>query len=169
MATIKFGLLRQDLLEALSSSGWSPQRRVSITHWVDILTREGYRSHPLAQEVLATMGGLCIEPLNPVGPNFSNDEPFNFDPISAGAGQLALATEVESILGGTYFPVGEWLSYSSVFVEAGGRVIAAGMGWIWELGTTFEEALELAVCANRPLVCLHSDPGLDPWPPIPAS
>jgi len=43
-------------------------------------------------------------------------------------------------------------------------VVAAGMGWIWELGSTFEDSLELAVCAKRPLVCLHSDLGLDPWP-----
>ncbi len=76
----------------------------------------------------------------------------------------ASAVEVESVLGGRSFPIGEWLSHSSVFVEARGRVVAAGMGWIWELGSSVEESLELAVTADRPLLCLHSDPGLDPWP-----
>ncbi|WP_223184463.1 SUKH-3 domain-containing protein [Streptomyces sp. CBMA152] len=161
---MQFESLRQDLLGALSASGWSVQRSVDTSHWVNPLEREGYRVHSLAEELLAAMGGLSIEPINRVGPNFTNGEPFNFDPLAAGAGQRDMAIEVESVLGGKYFPIGEWLSYSSVFIEAEGRVIATGMGWIWELGPTFEEALELAVCADRPLVCLHSDPGLDPWP-----
>lgn len=161
---IRFDSLSKDLLGALVASGWSATRKVDAGQWVKPLEGEGYRTHPLAEEILAVVGGLSVEPVNRVGPNFSNDEPYNFDPFAAGSGQRDLAEEVESVLGGDYFPIGEWLSYSSVFVEAGGRVVAAGMGWIWELGPTFEDSLELAVCVNRPLVCLHSDPGLDPWP-----
>ncbi|MFF5441075.1 SUKH-3 domain-containing protein [Streptomyces achromogenes] len=164
MPLICFDSLSEDLLGALVASGWSAGRQVDAGRWVEPLEREGYRSHPLAEEILAAVGGLSIEPVSRVGPNFKNDEPYNFDPFAAGSGQRDLATEVEGALGGHYFPVGEWLSYSSVFVEAGGRVVAAGMGWIWELGSTFEASLELAVCAHRPLVCLHSHPGLDPWP-----
>jgi hypothetical protein len=162
---IRFDSLSQDLIGALVASGWSAKRLVDPGQWVKPLEREGYRVHPLAEEVLAALGGLSVEPLNQVGPNFSNDEPYNFDPLAAGLGQRDFALELEAILVGQYFPIGEWLSYSSVFIEAGGRVVAAGMGWIWELGPTFEESLELAVCASRPLLCLHSDPGLDPWPP----
>ncbi|WP_078960622.1 SUKH-3 domain-containing protein [Streptomyces sp. NRRL WC-3618] len=165
MPIIRFDSLSQATLGALSASGWSPGRTVESDQWVKPLEGEGYRVHSLAEEVLAKLGGLSVEPINRVGPNFTNDEPYNFDPFAAGSGQRALAMEVESVLGGQYFPIGEWLSYSSVFIEAGGRVVAAGMGWIWELGSTFEESLELAVCAGRPLLCLHSDPGLDPWPP----
>ncbi|WP_081736502.1 SUKH-3 domain-containing protein [Amycolatopsis orientalis] len=161
---IRFDSLSKDLLRALAASGWSVGRRVDVGQWIKPLEDEGYRAHPLAEEILAVLGGLSIEPVNRVGSNFSNDEPYNFDPLAAGSGQRDLAEEMESVLGGDYFPIGEWLSYSSVFVEAEGRVVAAGMGWIWELGSTFEDSLELAVCANRPLVCLYSDPGLDPWP-----
>ncbi|MFH9073548.1 SUKH-3 domain-containing protein [Streptomyces alboflavus] len=164
MSLIRFDSLSEDLLGALGAAGWSGDRKVDADRWVKPLEGEGHRSHPLAGEILASVGGLSIEPVNRVGPNFSNDEPYNFDPFAAGSGQRDLAAEVEGVLGGNYFPIGEWLSYSSVFVEAGGRVVAVGMGWIWELGSTFEDSLELAVCANRPLVCLHSDPGLAPWP-----
>ncbi|MFD5748641.1 SUKH-3 domain-containing protein [Streptomyces sp. NPDC127033] len=164
MSVIRFDLLSEDLLGALVVSGWSAARKVDVGQWVKRLEGEGYRIHSLAEEILSVAGGLSIEPVNRVGPNFNNDEPYNFDPFAAGSGQRDLAAEVEGVLGGDYFPIGEWLSYSSVFVEAGGRVVAAGMGWIWELGSTFEDSLELAVCANRPLVCLYSDPGLDPWP-----
>ncbi|MGP2442854.1 SUKH-3 domain-containing protein [Streptomyces sp. JW3] len=161
---IRTDLLCPDLLQALRNSGWYPQRQVIVDPWVDSLRQEGYVPNAQAMEILGTVGGLAIEPVNRAGPNFSNDEPFNLDPIAAGAGQRGLAAEIEEALGGRYFPVGEWLSYSSVFVEAGGRIVAAGLGWIWEMGDTLESALELAVCADRPLVCLHSDPGLDPWP-----
>ncbi|MFH9858240.1 SUKH-3 domain-containing protein [Streptomyces sp. NPDC017202] len=164
MSLIRFDSLGEDLLGALVASGWSMGRKVDTGQWVKPLEGEGYRAHPLAEEILAAVGGLSIEPVNRVGPNFSNDEPYNFDPFAAGSGQRGLAEEIESVLGGDYFPIGEWLSYSSVFVEAEGRVVAAGMGWIWGLGSTFEDSLELAFCANRPLVCLYSDPGLDPWP-----
>ncbi|MDQ0774880.1 hypothetical protein QF026_003346 [Streptomyces aurantiacus] len=164
MSLIRFDSLSEDLRRALVASGWSAGRKVDAGQWVKPLEGEGYRSHPVAEEILAAVGGLSIQPVNRVGPNFNNDEPYNFDPFAAGSGQRDLATEVEGVLGGNYFPIGEWLSYSSVFVEAGGRVVAAGMGWIWELGSTFADSLELAVCANRPLICLHSDPGLDFWP-----
>jgi hypothetical protein len=164
MSLIRFDSLSEDLLGALVASGWSVGRKVDAGQWMKPLEGEGYRAHSLAEGVLAAVGGLSIDPVNRVGPNLSNDEPYNFDPFAAGSGQRDLVEEVESVLGGDYFPIGEWLSYSSVFVEAGGRVVAAGMGWIWELGSTFEDSLELAVCGKRPLVCLHSDPGLDPWP-----
>lgn len=149
---------------AMRASGWLPGRIVDPAEWVSPLVGEGYHASPLAVEVLSSLGGLVIEPVNVRGPNFSNDEPFDFDPIAAGSGQRELAQEIEEILGGSYFPLGEWLSCSSVFLETEGRMVASGMGWIWELGRTFEEGLELAVRAHRPLVCLHSDPGLDPWP-----
>ncbi|MFH8982963.1 SUKH-3 domain-containing protein [Streptomyces varsoviensis] len=164
MPLIRFDSLSQATLGALAVSGWNPERAVDAVQWVKPLEDEGYRIHPLAEEVIAKLGGLSVEPVNRVGFNFTNDEPYNFDPFAAGSGQRALAVEVERVLGGHYFPIGEWLSYSSVFVEEGGSVVAAGMGWIWDLGSTFEESLELAVCATRPLLCLHSDPGLDPGP-----
>ncbi|GAB3279733.1 hypothetical protein GCM10027589_06470 [Actinocorallia lasiicapitis] len=161
---IRWESISDDLLEALRSSGWSPERAIDTGPWISSLEAEGYRAHPLAVKILANMGGLVVDPLVAAGPNFNNDEPFNIDPIAAGSGQRQMALEVEEALGGSYFPIGEWMSYSSVFVEVGGRVIATGMGWIWELGNSFEEALELAISGSRPLICLHSDPGLDPWP-----
>ncbi|MGP3960717.1 SUKH-3 domain-containing protein [Nonomuraea sp. 3N208] len=166
MSKIEFDLMHRDVLAAIRASGWWPERRVDVSRWAASLAREGYNASALAREVLSSLGGLVIEPVNSSGPNFSNDEPFNFDPLLAGSGQRELSQEIENILGGSYFPIGEWLSYSSVFIEVRGRVVAAGMGWIWELGKSFEEGLELAIRAHRPLVCLHSDPGLDPWPAL---
>ncbi|WP_031525611.1 SUKH-3 domain-containing protein [Streptomyces sp. NRRL F-5123] len=161
---IDFDSLPPELRRALRESGWGPRRSVDVKPWVEQLSLEGYTSSRQAEEILSALGGLVVVPVNSVGPNFTNDEPFNFDPMSAGSGQRELAREIEDVLGGKYFPLGEWLSYSSVFVESQGRVVAAGLGWIWELGATFEDALRLTLLADRPLVCLHSGAGLAPWP-----
>lgn len=163
---IQFDSLSPNLLQALHTAGWYSGRRVDPSYWLDSLRNEGYASNAHAEEILSALGGLVVQPTSLSGPNFSNDEPFNFDPISAGAGQQGLALEIEAVLGARVFPIGEWLSYSSVFVEAGGKVVAAGLGWIWGMGSTFEDALAMAICPDRPLVCLHSDPGLEPWPPM---
>ncbi|MGV9425202.1 SUKH-3 domain-containing protein [Streptomyces sp. NPDC003656] len=123
MSLIRFDSLSEDLLGALVVSGWSAGRKVDPGQWVVPLEGEGYRSHPLAEEILAAMGGLSIEPVNPVGPNFSNDEPYNFDPLAAGSGQRGLGTEVEGVLGGDYFPIGE----GSVIPACSSKL---GGGWL---------------------------------------
>jgi hypothetical protein len=113
------------------------------------------------------MVGLSLEPAKSKGPNFFNDEPLNIDPLRAGAGQLGTVREIESILGGNYCPLGEWLSYSSVYLEASGRVVDAGIGgWLWDMGSNLESALRLAMFAERPLVCLYTPPGIEPWPTL---
>ncbi|RBQ20426.1 hypothetical protein DP939_11635 [Spongiactinospora rosea] len=164
MPEIAFSALHPEVVSALRAAGWAPGRKVATAAWVEPLVCEGHVVSPLAEAVLASLGGLVIQPVAGGEPRFSNGEPFSVDPLAAGAGQRELGREVETVLGGSYFPIAEWLSYSSVFLEAGGRMVACGLGWIWELGGTFEEGLELAVRAHRPLVCLHADPGLDPWP-----
>lgn len=166
MGLVRTGRLAPDVLRALNDAGWSSERKVDIEGWVAPLEAEGYRVHMMAAAILAEVGGLTVDPIRHSGPNFANDEAYSFDPLAAGLGQRSLAAEIEKVLGGVYFPIGEWLSYSSVFVEASGRVVAAGMGWIWGLGETFEDSLQLAIGADRPLVCLHTDDGLEPWPPL---
>ncbi|MGS2590061.1 SUKH-3 domain-containing protein [Streptomyces hebeiensis] len=120
---ISFDSLRPDLVQALRDAGWYSQRRVNAAPWLESLRQEGYVPNSKAEEILASLGGLVIEQIAKCGPNFSNDEPFNFDPISAGAGQRGLALEIEAALGGHFFrsvngsviqvsswrPVGGWL------------------------------------------------------------
>ncbi|GIF42560.1 SUKH-3 domain-containing protein [Actinoplanes xinjiangensis] len=153
-----------DLKATLSVAGWAPDRRVDVTPWVVPMEREGYRVHDLARDVLSSLGGLSVDPVKREGPNFVNDEPFNFDPFLAASGQLEIVTRLEQLLGGSYSPLGEWTNYLSVYIESRGRVVMVGGGYIWELGRNLEEALRLALFAERRLVCLHSEPEVEPWP-----
>lgn len=149
----------------LVTGGWAPERSVDIAEWVEELGEQGYRLNEAADTILHAFGGLSFGPINIDGPNFSNDEPLVVDPILAGFGHRQLAEELEAALGGNWYPVAEWLSSSSVYVEDSGWFVATGMGWIWDLGHSIEEAVEFALMANHPLRCLAVvTPGLRPWP-----
>lgn len=154
------------VLAELEAAGWTPDRSIDIPAWIEELEPQGYRLSEPAGAALRSFGGLEFGPINRTGPNFSNDEPFNIDPILAGSGHYALAEELEREIGGSWFPLGEWLSHSSVFISDRGRVVATGLGWIWDVGSSMEDAIEFALMAHRPLRCLKAlSPGAKPWPP----
>ena len=157
------------VVEELEAAGWSHDRAFNISAWAEELRPQGYHLTKVVTAALRRYGGLELNPINTDGPNFSNDEPLNVDPILAGSGHYALAEELESELGGTWYPFGEWLSSSSVFVNENGWTVATGMGWIWEVGSSVEDAIEFALMAHHPLRCLRVlAPGAKPWPPEPA-
>jgi hypothetical protein len=149
----------------LLRSGWTPDRSIDISEWEEELGAQGYRLSPTAATALRSFGELTFEPVIAQGPNFSNDEPLTVDPVLAGSGHFELAAELAAELGGNWCPFGEWLSFSSVFVEDGGRVVATGLGWIWELGESVGDAIAFALAPDRPLKCLRVlAPGAKPWP-----
>ncbi|MEU3024089.1 SUKH-3 domain-containing protein [Nocardiopsis alba] len=154
-----------ELILALQNEGWSPGRKVDVTRWVEYLKLDGYHINPTARVFLESFGGLSLSPLNREGPNFKNDEPLTIDPMACGSLHHHMATELENVPGGSFYPIGEWLSYADTFIGEDGRIVSTGMGWVWGLGENLADSLELAIFANRPLKCLHSNPGLEPWPP----
>src|SRR3569833_1694417 len=148
----------------LSRSGWTRDRFVDISEWEGELGALGYLLIPIAAMALRSFGGLTFSPVNAQGPNFSNDEPLTVDPVLAGSGHFELATDLTAELGGNWYPFGEWLSFSSVFVEDSGRVVATGVGWKWELGESVGAAIAFALATARPLKCLRVlTPGAKPW------
>ena len=162
---IDFTRFSAEVREELKNAGWTAARSVPLGDWIAELGGQGFRISTIAAEALGAFGGLSMVPVNTVGPNFANDEPLTIDPILAGSGHRELALELEASIGGNWYPIGEWLSFSSVFIEDTGWVVATGLGWIWELGPSIEEAIEFALMANHPLKCLRvlSD-GAEPWP-----
>lgn len=55
MELFRPGRLSSNVLDALTSAGWTPERKVDIKDWFEPLEAEGYRLHSLAEEVLARM------------------------------------------------------------------------------------------------------------------
>jgi hypothetical protein len=119
-SAIDYGKFSGEVRAELARAGWRPERGVPVDDWVSHLAGQGYQLSAVAERMLRVFGGLSLGPLNKSGPNFTNDEPLIFDPVSAGSGHHSLAVELAGALGGNWYPLGEWLSSSSVFVEDAG-------------------------------------------------
>jgi hypothetical protein len=153
-----------ELKHFLEASGWARGEYRDIDGLLKDLNQSGYRATETAERLLRSLYGLSIEASRNDAFGLHPCEPLVVDPYEA-ALSGGLDTEgLSEEFGGSWFPVGTWLSYSSVYVEASGAMIATGMGWYWHLGDSIEESLELAICLDRPLRCLNLDPGQAPWP-----
>lgn len=113
--------------ELLCLGGWSPERRADPAHWIAVLEREGFKSHPAAVAILESLGGLSV-PLPAAGIN-PYDHMLRFDPVEAASGEADLAEGWGADLGVELFPLGEE-------VMTGGILWAASNGWIY-LGRGF--------------------------------
>ncbi|MER5971900.1 SUKH-3 domain-containing protein [Streptomyces sp. NPDC002055] len=149
---------------ALEASGWHPGRRVDVSAEVQALEARGYVTSRTVLGFLESFSGLRVEPVNEQGPNFINGEPFIADPVGVGNRHQDEAVAIGSALNGAWFPIGWWLSYSHVFMERSGALVACANGLIWSLGDTPLAGLDFMVRADRPLVCVHAPAGVRPWP-----
>ncbi|WP_197024350.1 SUKH-3 domain-containing protein [Nocardiopsis sp. CNT312] len=153
------------MIKAMEDSGWYAERIFGdADSWYYELCSRGYPGNRMALDLIRSLGGLSIGPAENSDAHFGNYEPLNVDPFAADAMGFSFFEEMSSLVGEACFPVGEWLSYSSVFITASGRMMAGGLGYVWYLGGTLEEGVQQAVMADRDLICIHSDEGLSPWP-----
>ncbi|WP_412775467.1 SUKH-3 domain-containing protein [Streptomyces mirabilis] len=148
---IRFDSLDPDLLQALRDASWHSQRRVDASPWLDSLQQEGYQPNSKAEEILVALGGLVIEPVNKSGPNFSNDEPFNFDPISAGLASGPWHWRLRKLWGGAIFP---YRRMAQLFERLRGGRWEGRCRWPWmDLGNGFHHRRRLGVgglCRSTP-------------------
>ncbi|MFE4828725.1 SUKH-3 domain-containing protein [Streptomyces sp. NPDC056672] len=151
-------------VSALRQAGWYPGRHLDVSSDIQSLEAQGYIPSPLATAFLESFRGLKIGPARENGPNFINGEPFFVDAVGAGGRHQDESSAIGSALGGSWFPVGWWLSYSHVFMRPDGAVAAYANGLIWSIGSTPYEGLDLMVSADRPLICVHAPEGMKPWP-----
>lgn len=156
--------LNPTTVSALRQAGWYPERRIEVSADIRTLEMQGYIPSPAATAFLESFRGLRIGPAREEGPNFVNGEPFFVDALGAGGRHLDESLAIGSAIGGSWFPVGWWLSYSHVFMRGDGVLAAYANGLIWSIGRTPSEGLDLMVSADRPLVCVHAPAGQKRWP-----
>jgi len=113
---LNFGRINRDVLVAMESAGWYSGRFLKEAEsWYGELCGAGYTENPVALDFLKELGGLVIDPIESEGARFGNYEPLNIDPFSADAMGVSFFEEMSDLVQEPCFPVGEWLSYSSVF------------------------------------------------------
>src|SRR5437762_13830514 len=112
------------LQSVLRDSGWTPERRVDITAWIDALTEEGYRFSQGAQAILSNFGGLEIIPaVSPTDAYAAGA--ILFDPVVAASGELDRIEYWEQQLGVTLSPLAEIAGQDILLLAQDGRVFAA--------------------------------------------
>jgi hypothetical protein len=117
------------------------------------LLTEGYPSLPVANDVLAEIGGLTVHPMKFQGPNFPAAE-FVIDPLLGGWGQLHFAADVSEIIHEELFPLGEWRNDMLVLVSRSGGLYAIGPYGTWRIAGTVEEGINRIVCVDTPVEIL---------------
>ncbi|MFI1730614.1 SUKH-3 domain-containing protein [Streptomyces acidicola] len=65
--------------ETLASSGWTPDRQVSVDDWKEFFESRGVAMHAAARDFLSSFGGLSVDVSGP-GVSCAR-EPFSFDPM----------------------------------------------------------------------------------------
>ncbi|MFJ6405876.1 SUKH-3 domain-containing protein [Streptomyces hydrogenans] len=127
--------------EAVRAAGWSAGRRVDVVTWTRRLEAAGFEVNDVAAAVWAEFGGLTIKS-SPVRVPSSS---LRLDPVDACIDASAEARRLRRRYGENYSPLGMWSIQYTSYVAASGRVIAVGPGFVWQLGSTFAEALTYVV------------------------
>lgn len=97
----------------------------------------GFELNDVATAVWAEFGELTIRSSPARVPSSS----LHLDPVDACIDASAEAQTLRRRYGENYSPLGMWSIQYRSYVAASGRVIAVGPGFMWELGTSFAEAL----------------------------
>ncbi|WP_405786978.1 SUKH-3 domain-containing protein [Streptomyces sp. NBC_00029] len=125
------------MLEALRIAGWRAGRRIDTETWTQQLVAAGFEFNDLATAVWAEFGELTIESSPARVPSSS----LHLDPVDACIDASAEAQRLRRRYGENYSPLGMWSIQYRSYVAASGRVITVGPGFLWQLGTSFAEAL----------------------------
>ncbi|MFI0085862.1 SUKH-3 domain-containing protein [Streptomyces bobili] len=127
--------------EALLRAGWSEGRRIDISRWVEMLGSVGYDPHPLALRIWTEFGGLTILSVQDREPASS----LHVDPVDACVDSFEESVRIGGRYGEDFSPLGMWSVQFRSYMSASGKVVAVTVGTIWELGTSFSEALDYVV------------------------
>ncbi|OKJ56162.1 hypothetical protein AMK28_15110 [Streptomyces sp. CB02115] len=101
----------------------------------------GFEFNDVATAVWAEFGELTIKSSPARVPSSS----LLLDPVDACIDASEEARKLRRRYGENYSPLGMWSIQYRSYVAASGRVIAVGAGFMWQLGTSFAEALTYVV------------------------
>jgi hypothetical protein len=122
----------------LRQAGWSPDREVDTSEWVETLRDQGNEVFPLAEAIMKKFGGLRLRHREAGGPSRHD---FDVNP-SHWYDQRDRVGDIEEILGISLCPVGETSGAAMLAVLADGRVIDEFEGEIIQIGENWRAALD---------------------------
>ncbi|WP_079125082.1 SUKH-3 domain-containing protein [Streptomyces lushanensis] len=127
--------------KSLRDAGWFEGRETDISGWVRSLEATGFELNDLALRVWREFGGLKIKSSEIRTPASS----LWIDPEDACVDSADEASKLRQRFGENYSPLGMWSVQFRSYISAGGRVVAIGLLDMWELGSSFSEAVNYVV------------------------
>jgi hypothetical protein len=137
----------------LRQVGWSADRSVDISEWVDTLAHQGNDVFALAKTIMENFGGLHLRHRGFGGPARYDFE-INPDSWYDEREHLAL---IEEVLQSKVCPLGETSGAALLAVLPDGRVIEEMDGTVFLVGNTWREALDNRIFGRGQSVQLADD------------
>ncbi|SCF96514.1 SUKH-3 immunity protein [Streptomyces sp. Ncost-T10-10d] len=132
---------RSSVLDALRAAGWFEGRRFDCSAWIEALGAAGFAPNPLALRLWEEFGGLKIASSAARTPASS----LYVEPMDACIDSLDEAKRLARRFGENFSPLGMWSIQFRSYVGESGRVVAVGPMVMWDLGSSFSEALAYVV------------------------
>jgi hypothetical protein len=147
----------------LREAGWTQDRDVDISEWVNKLTEHQIKVFPLAATILRRFGSLSFVGSRPPRPTRHD---FRVEPL-LWLGESDRLADIEAITRSRVCPLGETSGTAMLAVLEDGRVIADLDGCIVQLAETWGGALDNLVLGLGEDLLLAEDYDKPVYPPRP--
>lgn len=137
----------------LRASGWSPDRKIDVSAWVERLRRDGNRVFPVAVSILESFGALR---LNHAASGGSSRYDFEINP-TYWYGERERVADIEAILASRLCPLGEESGGAMLAVLADGKVISEFEGEVHLIGENWALALDHLLLGRGSSIRLSED------------
>jgi hypothetical protein len=134
------------IFEALRVSGWTEYRQFDAALWLSELETIGYDMNEKSRYVLASLGGLSIQPVLSDSQVYKPSQ-IRFEPLLLK--WLSRPISWERQLGSVLSPLGECYEDSSLFIDDDGRLYASWDTILECLGNDFEDSLSTLLFAKK--------------------
>jgi hypothetical protein len=145
---LAISIFSSELEQVLRRCGWSPERRVPVRRWTEVLIQEGFVPIDRALLILESFGGLTITPPIPLDKTLFLPQPFTFDPILAATGEYDRVADWQERFNVRVFPLAAIGQGGMILFADDGRIIDAWADNFNVLGQDLQEALEVLVFAR---------------------
>lgn len=141
--------LDESIRTYISIQGWSPGRIIDQSKWIRDFDAAGWHPvFPIAENILATLGGLYIQPKTGEGCQYASS-PITFDPSLEESAELDDIKYWEDKFGFQSYPIGMTDDEIRLVVTDSGEILGVFSDMLFSYGTTLNDSFHCLVLADR--------------------
>ncbi len=151
----KWGRILDDPLvtSVLKAAGWTPERSINASKWLNLFRKEGVPVPAEAVSVMENLGGLRLRPPKTVDGSLFSASDITFDPHGYYfSGDAPYFRAEGGSFGVNACPIGDWGGDETLVVIEGGRILADVQATARIVGEDIEDALIRMIRRDRLLM-----------------